>query len=200
MLDKSRVLLRLSSVVVVVGLSLIILREPTQACECEEIDGSWTVADELERSELVFRGIVTSIESPFGGEVGFSVVTVWKGPIAAHITIWTGSGGGDCGYEFQEGVEYVVYVHSLDEGYVGICSETAPVELAKDDLFELGSGVTPDPEHHPPARFVPGRRTPPPPPADRTWIYVLAGFAIYAGLLGAIWLFQRRRRLRRIVG
>ena len=127
-------------------------------------------------------------------------MTVWKGPIAEHITIWTGSGGGDCGYRFQEGVEYIVYVHSLDEGYVGICSETAPVEFAQDDLVELGSGITPDPERHPPARFVPEPRTPPPPPADRTWIYVLVGFAIYAGVLCAIWLFQRRRRLSRFHG
>ena len=193
-------LLRLLSVVVVVGVSLIILREPTQACECEEIDGPWTVTDELERSELVFRGFVTSIEARPGGStfhIRFSVVTVWKGEVAKDLIIWTRNPSDQCGYRFSKGVEYVVFVH--ERGLVSSCSLSAPVAEAEEEIETLGVGFAPEANDDLPVSYVPEEPQAPAPPTDKTWIYVGGGFAVWAGLLGVIWLSQRRRRLSRII-
>ena len=199
--ENRSVLLRLLLVVVVVGVSLIVLREPTQACECEEIHGPYTATDELEDSLLVFRGVVTSIEiqgEESWAEVGFSVVTVWKGPAAAEITVWSYAIRGVCCYEFEEGVEYLVY--TSDSGYVSSCSRTGLVADAQEDIEALGSGFIPDGDRHPPVRYVPEWLTPPPPPTDRTWIYVGIGFAVLGSVLGVARLYQHRNKLKRGAG
>ena len=195
-------LFRLLLSVLVVCSGLVIFDTPANACECSE--GPWTATDDLEFSEFVFRGVVTSLEwtDDGGYEVGFSVVTSWKGSVGSEITVWTPDPSDQCGYQFQEGVEYVVFVWDdtvwvTGSRYVSSCSRTEPVATAGFDLAELGPGIKPDPERHPPIRLVTERQAPPP---DRTWIYVLAGFAGYAGLLSVIWLFQRRRRLSRLHG
>ena len=53
-----------------------------------------------------------------------------------EIEIATGSGGGDCGYEFQTGVEYVVYAYKNAEGRLetNSCSRTRPLSEANEDI------------------------------------------------------------------
>jgi hypothetical protein len=55
---------------------------------------------------------------------------------AKEIIIETGLGGGDCGYPFQRGVEYVIYAFKRPDGRLGtgICSPTKPVRDAAEDL------------------------------------------------------------------
>jgi hypothetical protein len=45
-----------------------------------------------------------------------------------QISIETGLGGGDCGYAFERGVEYLVYAHRTRAGGLGTgtCSRTDP--------------------------------------------------------------------------
>ena len=70
--------------------------------------------------------------------VGFAVSETFKGPAAQHITVDTGMGGGDCGYFFETGQEYVVYAWS-DEGTLttGICSLTGPASDPRSGLEAL---------------------------------------------------------------
>jgi hypothetical protein len=63
---------------------------------------------------------------------------VLSGLAAGHkeIEISTGFGGGDCGYPFQVGMDYVVYAYKNAEGNLetGICSRTRPLTEAVKDL------------------------------------------------------------------
>ena len=56
-----------------------------------------------------------------------------------EIEIVTGNGGGDCGYAFRSGVDYVVYAYKNSEGRLetGICSRTRPLMDAAEDVAYL---------------------------------------------------------------
>jgi hypothetical protein len=60
------------------------------------------------------------------------------GAQAAKTTmeVWTGRGGGDCGYPFERGVTYVIYAHraSPEKLIAGTCSRTRPESEASEDL------------------------------------------------------------------
>src|SRR5438876_5661596 len=74
---------------------------------------------------------------------GFRVVRMRVGEVLSgvapgqnEIEIATGMGGGDCGYPFQPGEDYVVYAYKNAEGRLetGICSRTRPLAQAAEDL------------------------------------------------------------------
>ena len=71
-------------------------------------------------------------------KVRFKITEVLTGldPSQKEIVIATGLGGGDCGYGFQRGVEYIVYASNQREDGLstGICSPTRPIEQAAEDL------------------------------------------------------------------
>ncbi len=52
------------------------------------------------------------------------------------IVIETGLGGGDCGYDFRRGVDYIVYASKKPDGAwtTGICTPTGPLEKAQEEL------------------------------------------------------------------
>ena len=54
----------------------------------------------------------------------------------SDIEVLTGQGGGDCGYPFQAGTEYVLYAYNNAEGSLetGICSRTQPLAGATEDV------------------------------------------------------------------
>ena len=58
-----------------------------------------------------------------------------------EIEIVTGIGGGDCGYEFQIGVDYVVYAYNNAEGRLetNICSRTRTLAEAAEDIEYFGA-------------------------------------------------------------
>jgi hypothetical protein len=107
------------------------------------------------QSHAVFTGVVTSIDDPgmpvhqpgmaplspenYPRKKVFLRVTRALTGISAetkNIVIETGLGGGDCGYRFESGVEYIVYAYADRKGGLatGICSPTRPVERASGDL------------------------------------------------------------------
>lgn len=53
-----------------------------------------------------------------------------------QIEIFTGLGGPDCGYPFQEGGGYVVYAYENAEGHLetNVCTRTRPLAQADEDL------------------------------------------------------------------
>ena len=57
-------------------------------------------------------------------------------PNLKEIVIETGLGGGDCGYDFRRGVDYIVYASKKPDGgwTTGICTPTRLVENAAEEL------------------------------------------------------------------
>lgn len=62
--------------------------------------------------------------------VEFDLARVFRGPNQAHLSILTGLGTGDCGYDFWAGESYLVYAISWPEGiwFTSICSGTSAIE------------------------------------------------------------------------
>ncbi|MGB0386110.1 MAG: hypothetical protein ACPGWR_14985 [Ardenticatenaceae bacterium] len=69
----------------------------------------------------------------------FEVAHSWRGAKTTHFTVRTGLGDRDCGYRFQQGKQYLVYVYEWAHGslYAGSCSRTAPLASATQDLNYL---------------------------------------------------------------
>lgn len=96
-------------------------------------------------AELVFRGKVlyATPGGDFWVNVGFQVDQVWKGPVDLLKELRTTSNSAACGYGFQVGREYVIYVSDGQSGTVTLCDRVRPVEEAANDLGALGVGSAP---------------------------------------------------------
>ena len=131
-------------------LSLSIGPSTSYACDCVKPP---SVEDELERSQAVFSGKVLEVNEMNKGymkkRVLLEVVETWKGVSESQVIITTGSGGGDCGYDFQVGEEYLVYanpssMYGEQEELVSIiCDRTTELSTAQEDLAVLGEGKAP---------------------------------------------------------
>jgi MYXO-CTERM domain-containing protein len=104
-----------------------------------------TPAEGLSSSTAVFSGEVTEIEknesTRFGGlEVTLRVNEVWKGAAAEEIRVHTAGSSAACGYPFVVGTTYLVFAYNdeADPIRVSLCSRTAPIEDAKEDIEFLG--------------------------------------------------------------
>lgn len=102
-------------------LTIVLLSNETKACTCI---GESTVKDEIKNKDAVFVGAITDSEelriydtlipnkTIYRVEMKFTMVieTIYKGRQISDTTfIFTGSGGGDCGFNFQIGQKYIVY-------------------------------------------------------------------------------------------
>ncbi len=121
------------------------------ACSCV---ADITPEETYSHADAVFSGIVQSVEekSVWGKsfrEVVFDAQTIWKGEPKSTIKVVTGTGGGDCGFDFTEGEMYVVYA-----GYggiygdektleVNICNRTALFSSASEDIAYAHTVSTP---------------------------------------------------------
>ena len=74
-------------------------------------------------------------------KVRIKIADAFRGidPGQREIVIETGLGGGDCGYNFQRGLDYIVYASKKADGAfsTGICSPTRPAADAAADLKYL---------------------------------------------------------------
>jgi hypothetical protein len=107
----------------------------------------------LEQSTSVFTGRVTEIR-PVQGRGGLAVHRVtlevtssWKGVRRRKAVVVTADNSAACGYPFEKGAEYLVYAkkfpgHGLS---TNLCTRTARLDEAKDDLRELRRGRSPLP-------------------------------------------------------
>ncbi|UYZ22586.1 hypothetical protein [Mesobacillus jeotgali] len=122
----------------------------TSACSCAELP---TAEEEMERSEAIFSGKVIEIkEKKVNGymtkSVLFELTNTWKGVDESQVIITTGQGGGDCGFRFIEGQEYLVYAKESDmygakSLTTTMCDRTNRLRALQDDLELLGAGETP---------------------------------------------------------
>ena len=106
----------------------------------------------LQEAAAVFLGTVTEIgplarngKDPFMMPVTFRVVETWKGSNAVSRIVYTGHGGGDCGYRFVVGSNYLVYAYQMSATNLAtsICSRTCIQSYAVEDLKVLGAGQKP---------------------------------------------------------
>ena len=121
------------------------------ACSCAELP---SVEEELERSQAVFSGRVVdvrekrSLNGYTSKSVLFEVTNTWKGVEQSQIIINTGQGGGDCGFDFKVGQEYLVYanestMYGAKSLVSTICDRTNELIVLQKDLTILGEGQLP---------------------------------------------------------
>jgi hypothetical protein len=111
-------------------------------CSCVEPQPP---AEALVESKTVFSGKALSISSnEYGKLVTFDVDRAWKGISKDRVTASTPANSAGCGYEFEEGKEYLVYSNQEENALnVILCSRTQPLETASSDLAVLGQGYPP---------------------------------------------------------
>lgn len=129
-----------------------------------------------------FYHFVHNDERRLGFSVFFKVINSWKGVEKTLVEVNTGRGDGDCGYLFTVGEEYLVYAnhaYGIPDNYwvAGICSRTAELSNAKEDLNYLTSMPT-----------IPLQFSIPIPWVEQDFIF----FLLSVILLGLI-IFTRRR-------
>jgi MYXO-CTERM domain-containing protein len=114
-------------------------------------------------SAAVFEGTVTEVHGPKDDlpgsrEVDLQIGRRFKGAEADTVTVTTAGSSAACGYSFEVGRTYLVYANDGDDGQlsVSLCSRTARIEDAGDDLSALGASPAPAPQ--PPPAVEPGKR------------------------------------------
>jgi hypothetical protein len=84
--------------------------------------------------------IGTSEHSRQRRRVRVKVLESFRGSTESEIDVYTGSGGGDCGYGFETQRSYLIYAYRepvSGQWGTGICSRTMPIDSAKGDLEYL---------------------------------------------------------------
>jgi hypothetical protein len=139
-------------VCLVVSTMTIFIPSKVHACSCAMPQ---PVEAQINRSEAVFAGRVIEVKEhrSLGGRITksalFEVSQIWKGGSESQIIIHTGGGGGDCGYHFEEGKDYLVYAQPStmygDKAVLVtiICDRTNVLTQAQEDLAILGEGKAP---------------------------------------------------------
>jgi hypothetical protein len=129
----------------VIILALLVFPQNIYACSCN-INPS--PQQSLEKSGAVFSGKVLRVNRPMidtgHNRVTIAVKEIWKGDIYEEITIYTPAQSPMCGYDFEEGKEYLIYANEWkDTLTVSLCSRTQLLSAATEDLQDLGEGKKP---------------------------------------------------------
>lgn len=122
-------------------LGLLVAPAAADACSCV---GGTPLCQSFWTTDVVFSGEVISIGStpnPYGGQypahrlVRLKVLDAFRGGVQGVVEVATGAGGGDCGYNFIQGMTYLVYAHAGKSGLsTSICSRTRVLSQAGEDL------------------------------------------------------------------
>lgn len=119
--------------------SFLSLAPSTFACSCLP-PGS--PSEELASHDAVFSGKVLDIkEKGEEIEVTVEVIEAWKGINSKETTIYTPSNSAACGVNFETNIEYIIYANNDNgEFHTNLCSRTAELAYAQEDVAELGEG------------------------------------------------------------
>jgi hypothetical protein len=100
---------------------------------------------ELEKSDAVFSGKVLGVKTDNSTlQAKIRVNEAWKGMDSKEVTVHTSIDSAGCGVNFETGKEYIVYAYQEDGKYTTyLCSRTAELVHAQEDLKELGEGTIP---------------------------------------------------------
>jgi hypothetical protein len=131
------------------------LSEPRRAFACEAIPPGPPL-DELDKSASVFSGTVVEIQKGTLDGVSelhavfLEVDRYWKSPNTnndyVRLVVFTETSGDTCGYVFEKGSRYMVYVRTQEKDsslHTGVGTRTRPIDDAQDDLAVLGEGREP---------------------------------------------------------
>lgn len=132
---------------------------PALACRCAVPAPGLKTPAETNRSTAIFEGTVESIrlqwplidasegaaiDADLDDEppillVSFRVSRTYRGASLDHVELRTGCGGGDCGFDFQVGKEYLVYAYKDENSQLAtdICTETGLLSEKAMDLAYL---------------------------------------------------------------
>jgi LPXTG-motif cell wall-anchored protein len=157
---------------------------PVFACSCVELVPP---SEAYEESDAVFAGTVHDIEHGTGiYRIYFDAERAWKGISETPLMATTPDNDGLCGYDFQEGVEYLVYAYGKESLSAHICSRTQQLSTANEDLAYLGTGYVP----------VQGQPIIKTTPEASEQNYALPFIGIGAAIAGAIAFLTLRKRRR----
>lgn len=125
------------------------------ACSCYP---SKPPCEDFWTADAVFSGEVSSIALldakaretkgrhgegvPLYVRVRFRVDAPYRGISTDEVDVSTGLGGGDCGYGFEKGKQYLVYAYRSEQSadlHTGICTRTCPIAEATEDLAYIKS-------------------------------------------------------------
>lgn len=139
-------------VVLLLGILIVVslASQTANACSC---GGPGAPCESYGAASAVFAGTVISTREgprPKRGErsevdwtpraVKFSVEQPYLGVAGTEVEVFTGRGGGDCGYGFQIGQRYLVYAYrNQDKLTTSICTRTKLFSNATEDLAFLGT-------------------------------------------------------------
>ena len=119
------------------------------ACSCAGTPSPCVAAG---RAQAVFVGQVVDIakldpgapsnapDGPYYRRVSFKVTESLRGNVEATTVVFTGSGGGDCGYGFSTGKSYLIYAHKATTGQLttNACGRTRQAtSSAEGEIKEL---------------------------------------------------------------
>jgi hypothetical protein len=116
-----------------VALAVLVLAAPRAfACKCTpppppaEIVAAHALVFVGRAISGTFLGDDITAQKPYGREFVFRVGEVLKGDDEVRrVTIYTGAGGGDCGFDFVVGNEYLVYARESGGRFeTGLCDYT----------------------------------------------------------------------------
>jgi hypothetical protein len=118
-----------------------VLLSPARALACSCI-GEVPLCQSFWQADAVFAGEVVAFEKIdpkqfFSRRVArVRVERVWRGEVAGVVDVSTGAGGGDCGYSFRRGQQYLIYAHKGPQGTLStnICTPTKLLNKASADL------------------------------------------------------------------
>jgi hypothetical protein len=141
----------------VVFTQAILTSSPVYACSCFEPSESTstptrTAQERVAPYDAVFLGRVLSINQVDGIRmVNMHVLNTWKGVEKPIVTVRTGLGSGDCGFNFLEGTKYLVFGGYLSlsgnensrEVETNVCSPTGRVANEGEELISIGTGKFP---------------------------------------------------------
>jgi len=143
---------------IIIGTVLMLNESEAQACSCDLPLGNLTLKELVKKahkqSRAVFVGkVIEILRAParYMVTVKFRVENSWKGPLAKEITLSTGRGGGDCGYQFEVGERYLVYAYGSDETTLAtnICQRTSVATVVIEEIKLLGKGKLPSKSRSP---------------------------------------------------
>lgn len=180
-------------------LSGLLVARPTvvYACSCAEPPSP---SETKEWSAAVFSGKAISIKqkkAPIlsSGDpvmVTFQVDRVWKGNMGSTTVVTTAMSSESCGYEFTEGLEYLVYARNEQNSgvlHTTLCDRTALLSEAAADLQELGPSSLPTGQKN---VASPLSETPPPAASNKSTVHwAVSGLIIIVGLT-AVFLYRVR--------
>lgn len=175
------------------------------ACSC----APETTAEGFTRSVAVFEGRVLEV-APGTDENGLapkrvhlSVVQTWKGANQEELWVTTPANDAACGYPFEANTSYLVYASNVagqSEMMVSLCSRTAKMSAASEDLATMGAGVTPVSPHDPRGEEAIPSVAPTPSASGCASCAVGAGpsrasgaFGSFVALVALLWFARRSR-------